>query len=533
MKAGTESDLPDVCIIGAGLVGGLMAYELANRGLTVVVLEAGPRYSLGERMAYMQDIVYGRIPGHPFVSNFPERDVYSNVGKVYYPLNVLRAKAVGGSTLHWGGEALRFIASDFRLKSLYDIADDWPITYDEIEPYYVKAERALGVAGIADNPFASPRSADFPLPPFPYSVTDKLFERACGKLGIKVHHVAWARNSKPYQGRPACVAFATCGTHRICPIAAQYTSEGHIALAEASGKATVIANASVVRLVTDSNKRIVSAVYMNREKQEAEQKARVFVLAAHAVETARLLLLSESSRFPDGLANGSGMVGRNFMERPAVGIASVIEEDVFPYRIGFHTLETHQFCDPANRHEMGALKMACVDNTGPTPYDLAASSGNWGQGLADEIRRSFGHTIEAVASIEQLPDPENRITLDPTLRDFFGDPAPRFNYSYGTYEKATIAASSKLCREILAAVGGGKISDDEDHGFAGHPMGTCRMGDDPNTSVVDRNLLAHEVPNLFVVGSSVFVTGSSLQPSLTIAALAIRAAEFIAAGGKA
>jgi len=529
MKAGMESEIPDVCIVGAGLVGGLMAYELANRGLKVVVLEAGPRYDLAKRPEYMQDIVFGRISGKPFASNFPERDVYSNAGEVKYPVNILRAKGVGGSTLHWGAEALRFIASDFRLKTLYGIADDWPITYDEIEPYYVKAERALGVAGVADNPVASTRSADFPLPPFPYSVTDKLFEKGCKKLGIKVHHVSWARNSVPYQDRPACAAFSTCGTHRICPIAAQYTAEAHIALAEATGKVTVIPNASVVRLITDSNKRIVSAVYMNRKKQESVQKARVFILAAHTVETARLLLLSESSRFPDGLANGSGMVGRNFMERPAVAVSSVIKDEVFPYRIGFHTLETHQFCDPRNRDELGGIKMAGVDNTGPTPYSVAASSGNWGQGLADQIQRSFGHTIEAVASIEQLPDPDNRVTLDPILRDCFGDPAPRITYSFGAYEKATLAASSKLCREILAAVGG-EIADTENQGFAGHPMGTCRMGDDPATSVVDRNLRAHEVPNLFVVGGSVFVTGSSLQPSLTIAALAIRAAEFIAAG---
>jgi choline dehydrogenase-like flavoprotein len=346
---------------------------------------------------------------------------------------------------------------------------------------------------------------------------------------ISIFTLKYTNLTLPYQNRPACVAFSTCGTHRICPIAAQYTSEAHVALAEATGRVTVSADANVVRLITDSNKNIVSAVYTNRDKHESEQKARVFVLAAHAVETARLLLLSESSQFPDGLANSSGMVGRNFMERPAVGVCSVIKDEVFPYRIGLHTLESHQFCDPKNRYELGGIKMACVDNRGPTPYSLAASSGNWGQSLADQIKRSFGHTIEAVASIEQLPDPDNRVTLDPDLRDYFGDPAPRITYSFGAYEKATISAGSKLCREILTAVGG-EISDLEDHGFAGHPMGTCRMGDDPATSVADRNLRAHEVPNLFVVGSSVFVTGSSLQPSLTIAALAIRAAEFITAG---
>jgi len=529
----TQNSKPDVCIIGAGLVGGLMAYELASRGLKVVVLETGSRHPLEQRAAYMQDIVYGRTQAPAWVSDFPERDVYSNAGDVRYYLNVLRAKAVGGSTLHWGAEALRFIESDFKLKQLYRIADDWPITYDDIEGYYVKSERALGVAGVADNPFASWRSADFPLPAFPYSAGDRLFEKACRQLGIDIHHVSWARNSVPYQNRPACVAFATCGTYRICPIAAQYTSEAHLALAEASGNATIIADAQVVRLVTDRNKRVVRAIYMDRDKREAAQQARVFVLAAHAVETPRLLLLSESNQFPQGLANGSGMVGKHFMERPAVGISGTINDDVYPHRIGFHTAESHQFCNPKNRNELGGMKLGFVNNTGPTPASLAATSGNWGDALATEIRRSFGHQLTAVASIEQLPDPTNTVTLDPELRDYFGDPAPRITYSIGAYEKATLAAGAKLCRDVLSAAGAKRIDDTEDHGFAGHPMGTCRMGDDPESSVVDRNLRAHEVPNLFVVGSSVFVTGSSLQPSLTIAALAIRAAEFIAEQGKA
>jgi len=530
MKNSGRKVTPDVCIVGAGLVGGLMAYELARRGLKVVVLEAGPRYNLQERTAYMQDLVMGRIRGPAFASDLPERDVYSNAGEVEYPVNDLRVKAVGGSTLHWGGQALRFIESDFRLKTLYGIAEDWPISYDDLEPFYVKAERALGVAGAADSPYASRRSADFPLPAFPFSAGDKVFQDACQKLGIVAHSIPWARNSVPYQNRPACAAFATCDTYRICPIAAQYTSENHLELAVATGNAKVTANANVVRLLTDRLKRVTSAVYMSRDKKEGEQKARMFVLAAHTVETTRLLLLSESSQFPHGLANGSGTVGKNFMEHPAIGVSGMLKQKVFPYRIGFPTAETLQFCNPKNRHERAGTKLEFHNYRGPTPFGIAASSGNWGQALADEVRESFGHHISVEATIEQLPDPGNTVSLDPTLRDCFGDPAPRIAYYFGAYEKTALETATKLARGILTAAGVERIEGEAQHGFGAHPMGTCRMGNDPASSVVNRDLRAHEVPNLYVVGSSVFVTGSSLQPSLTIAALAIRAAEHIAQG---
>lgn len=531
MSGQSRDQAADVCIVGAGLVGGLMAYELSRRGVKVVVLEAGPRYPLAERFAYMQDVVSGRIAGWPFTTDLPERDVYSNAGEVEYPVNHLRVKAVGGSTLHWGGQVLRFLESDFRLKTLYGIADDWPIDYSTLEPYYTKAEHALGVAGAADNPFASRRSADFPLPAFPFSAGDEVFLKACQKLGIVAHSIPWARNSVPYQNRPACASFATCGTYRICPIAAQYTSESHLDLAEKTGNAKIISGANVVRLQANRDRKITSAVYKDRHKSEYQQKARVFVLAAHTVETARLLLLSESSQFPRGLANGSGMVGKNFMERPAIAVLGVHRQNVYPYRIGFPTAETLQFCDPKNRHERAATKLEFHNFGGYTPSDIAGASGNWGRALAQEVRETFGHRIAVEASMEQLPDPKNTVTLDPELKDYFGDPAPRITYSFGAYEKSAIDHAIALSRDILSAAGVESIDEEVQHGFPGHPMGTARMGKDPASSVVDSNLRAHEVPNLFIVGGSVFVTGSSLQPSLTMAALAIRAAEHIASTG--
>lgn len=532
MKNAGRKHAPDVCIVGAGLTGGLMAYELARRGLKVVVLEAGPHYNLQDRSAYMKELVLGRIQGPAFASDLPERDVYTNSGEVEYPVNELRVKAVGGSTLHWGGQALRFLESDFRLKTLYGIAEDWPISYDELEPFYTKAERALGVAGAADSPFASRRGADFPLPVFPFSAGDKIFQDACHKIGIVMHSLPWARNSVPYQNRPACAAFATCGTYGICPIAAQYTSENHLALAVATGNAKIIANANVVRLLTDKQKRVKGAVYRDRNKKEYEQKAGIFVLAAHTVETARLLLLSESGQFPGGLANGSGMVGKNFMEHQAIGVSGVHKQKVFPYRIGFPTAGSMQFCNPKNRHETAGIKLEFQNYRSPAPFEIAAMSGNWGKALAEEIRDSFGHQLTVEAMFEQLPTPENSVSLDPTLRDYFGDPAPRITYSFGAYEKNSRETTIKLARQVLSATGVESIDKEVQYGFGAHPMGTCRMGDDSDTSVVNRNLRAHEVSNLYVVGSSVFTTGSSLQPSLTIAALAIRAAERIAEGNE-
>ncbi len=524
------NDVADVCIIGAGLAGGVMAYELASRGLKVVVLEAGPRHSPEARVDAMRELLEsGKDPWAP---ELPERDVYTNDGEIAYPLERARVKAVGGSTLRWGGLALRFHETDFQMKSLYGLAEDWPIRYADLEPFYGKAELALGVAGTADNPFAPYRTTNYPLPGFPYNYDDRHFQNACNKLGILMHHVPWARNSIPFQDGPACMAFATCGNYGICPISAQYTSERHIRLAEKTGNASVIPNANVRRIQTDKLRRVNHVVYATPDKTQHEQSARTFVLCAHAIESARLLLLSASAQFPQGLANGSGMVGKNFMDHLYFAVDARLKEPVFPHRIGFHTAESHQFIPTGKRDETGTIKLE-FEVTGPTPADVARRSGLWGKALAEEIRQSFGHHLRISLETEQLPDERNTITLDPHIKDHFGDAAPRITYSLGEYERDTAVKGIAMGERIFDAMGveeitrGGRDSI-ERMNFGKHHMGTCRMGIDPATSVVNPDLRAHEVENLFVVGSSVFVTGGSVQPSLTIAALAIRAAEFIA-----
>jgi len=515
----------DVCIIGAGLAGALLAHELGRAGWKVTVLDAGPRTDPKDRFARMEMHLNEQ---DPWASELPERDRYTNAGEINFPLDAMRVKAVGGTTHHWGGTCLRLHESDFRMRSRYGIADDWPITYAELEPYYARAEAALGVAGTADNPYASYRSADYPLPPFPFSYANRIFRPRLDRIGVTLHHVPYARNSRPYQGRPACQAYGTC--HPVCPIEALYNAGVHVRLAEQTGNVRVIPNANVVRLV-ESGGKVTEAIYASPDRTEHAQPARLFILAAHAIESARLLLLSRSSRFPDGLANDSGLVGRYFMSHLKLQLVGKLDLRLFPHRIGFHTGETHHFYTTRRRDRIGALKLE-IDDRGATPSQIAVRSGNWGRALADEVRGEFGRHAAILALIEQLPDRRNAVTLDPKVTDWFGNPVPRIHFAISDYERETVREATAQIERLLQAIGAREIDlGDETVKFSSHHLGTCRMGDDPAQSVINRHLKAHALENLYVAGSGAFVTGGAVNPSLTIAALAIRAAEHILNSG--
>jgi choline dehydrogenase-like flavoprotein len=513
----------EVCIVGAGAAGGIMARELARQGLRVVVLESGPRHDFSQRGEYVRRYLKHE---NPWQTPLPQMDRHTVGGTAPYLLEWRRARGVGGSTLHWEGYALRLHADDFRLRSLYGIAGDWPISYQDVEPYYARAEQALGVAGAADDPWASPRSTPFPLPPFPFSYSDRLFEPACRSLGIAFHHLPQARNSVAYGGRPQCQA---CGTCHVCPTGAKASIDlTHIPEAEATGNVRVLTEATVLRLEVEGSGQVSAAVYARPDKVEQRLAASVFVVAAGAVETARLLLLSTSREFPDGIANRSGLVGKLFMSHPSIEVTGRASQKVYPYRIGFSTAMSRQFAVERDRTTRGPFFLEFLNSAGPTPERIAIGSGQVGEALRKQVREEFGRWLGIRIYCEQLPDRANAVSLNTRVRDYFGSPAPHLHYNVGSYERRALDDGKELAVKIFAAMG---VTDIRSSAlmFAAHQIGTHRMGVDPKTSVVDANLRAHDVPNLYLVGSGCFVTASASPPTLTIAALALRAAEHIGA----
>ena len=513
----------DVCIIGAGAAGGVMALELARRGVEVVVLESGPRHDFRRRGEYVRRYLNR---DNPWRTSLPGLDRYAGSGAATNFLGGKQVRGVGGGTLHWEGYALRLHADDLRMRSLHGIADDWPISYGDLEPWYGRAEEALGVAGTTDDPWASPRSTPFPLPAFPLSYSDGLFARACRVLGISLHSMPQARNSIAYGGRSQCRA---CGTCQVCPTGAKASTDlTHVPQAEATGKARVLSDATVLRLDVDRSGLVNAAVYARPDKVEQRVTARVFVVAAGAVETARLLLLSAWRNFPDGLANRSGLVGKFFMSHPSVDVTARAAEKAYPYRIGFSTAMSRQFAIERDRSTRGAFFLEFLNSAGPTPDEIAASSGLWGDALRRRVSDEFGHRVGIRVYGEQLPERGNGVSLDAHARDYFGNPVAHLHYDLGAYERQALEEGKAVVGRILAAVG---VTDVRSAAltFAGHLIGTHRMGIDPRASVVDPDLRAHDVPNLYLVGSGCFVTASASPPTLTIVALAIRAAEHIAA----
>lgn len=552
----TPSTNVDVCVVGAGPAGTLVAYVLANRGYDVVVLEAGTRFDHSSRLERMERTLR---PGTSAMSVWDmggPRDRFTSSGDTQYRLNRKRVKGVGGSTLHWGGRVARFPEKDFEMKTRYGLASDWPISYGDLKAHYAAAERELGVAGAVDNPFGPPRDEPYPMDAFPASHADSIFQTACDKLGIRMHSVPNARNSESYDGRSACVGYGTCSP--VCPSKAQYSSDIHAEKAVENG-ARIIDRAAVQRFRHESGDRIVGAVYETPDGRQHIQRATQFVLAAGGIETPRLLLLSRSEEHPDGLANSSGAVGEYLMESPYVGVAGELDVPTEQHQIGFGTRESYQFYEP-DEAPPGSFKIEFYNIAGPTLTELAlhqrdplshirdaiqrptdtatlesirrdAGPIKWGDDLSTYLTETFGHYFSIGAEIEVLPYPENRVTLDETKTDAYGNPVPDVSWgTVGEHEQRTVERAYEVIEEIVRNLDATveRSSRWESWEGAGHPSGTTRMGTDRDTSVVNPNLRSHDVENLYIAGSSVFVTSGASQPTLTIAALALRLGDHLA-----
>ena len=538
----TPSERVDCCVVGAGPAGALIARKLAERGHEVVVLEAGPRFDPESRNERMERAIRPAWSDPDVWDVGGERDAYRSTGDRHYPLNRARVKGVGGSTLHWQGMVMRYHEDDFRRRSADGVGVDWPLAYDDLRPYYAAAESALGVAGAADNPFAPPRSEPYPMAPFEPSYSDSLFAAACERLGVTTHSVPNARNSEPRDGRSACVGYGTCKP--VCPSGAKYSADHTVEAAEAAG-ARVLDRVPVQRLIPSRDgSQVEAAVYVTPEGVTHRQRARQFVVAAGGVETPRLLLLSRSPGrgHPDGLANSSGWVGRGFMDHLFVGASGRLDRETRQNHVGFITSECHEFYDepgrategpaggiPASDADLGPFKLEFLNYAGPSPVELAMGAETFGDDLLDSLRGQYGGHIAMGGLVGQLPRKENRVRLHPSATDDHGNPVPDIQWSLDSRTERTMARALDIQKRILRELGASVESTvtPENTGPAYHQMGATRMHADPDRGVVDRRLRTHDCGNLSLAGASVFPTGGALNPTLTIAALALKCASHL------
>ena len=507
----------------------MIAKELSEAGLEIIVLEAGRRYRPYED--YPTHATDWEVRAAAVFSACDERrDRYTtprNSPFLYY-----RVKGVGGSTLAYHAMNPRFHESDFRVRSEDGVADDWPISYADLEPYYTKVEYELGVSGPdgADaNPFEPPRSQPYPTPPHELNLASRAIKRGSDKLGLHLVREPLAIPTRDWNGRPACISAGTCRLG--CKIAAKSSIDvTYIPKAERTKRVQIRTECMAREITVGPEGKARSVIYFDSAGKEREVSAPVIVVAGNAVETARLLLLSKSKLFPDGLANSSGLVGKCFMEHLSVFAYGVFPERLDPWR-GVPTGGIIQDYYATRRENAFARGWTTsVENEGQWPLATACNIPGWGAEHKARMKERFGHTVGLASDGEQLPDERNRVTLDSDVKDNYGLPVPRITNVCFQNESAMVEAISRSHREILEAGGARDIRVDKMvPGGSSHYLGTCRMGKNRERSVVNSECRTHDVPNLYIGDGSVFVTGAAVNPALTISALAARTAEGILA----
>jgi choline dehydrogenase-like flavoprotein len=519
----------DVLIVGAGASGGVVAKRLAEAGIAVTCLEQGdwvdPSEFPGERREY-DALIAARW--HP--------DPNRRRNDADYPVDVSASEVppsmfngVGGSTILYNGSWPRMLPGDFRVRTLDGIADDWPLSYEDLSPYYAEVERDFSVSGLAGDPYYPPHG-DYPLPPLPLGPFGKAAARGMNARGWHWWPHPTAVASRAHGHLAACVRLGTCMAG--CPRGAKATTDlTHWPDAIAAG-AELITGARVREIVLDSRGRAAGAIYLDRDGVERRHTARAVVLAANGVGTARLLLLSKSATHPDGLANSSGLVGKRLMMHPPTSVVGVYEAPLeswigpaAPPVISLEFAQTDESRGFPRGAKWDAFPVAGlhthIERLAGRPFEE-----RFGAAYHETLRRLVGHAFDWDILVEDLPLESNRVVLSEALLDGDGIPAPRVEYRLAPETRANLAFQVARATEAHEAGGAVETFVSDWYPTQGwHLLGTARCGDDPATSVVDGHGEAHDVPNLFVVDGSVFVTSSPMNPTPTICAFALRAAD--------
>ena len=538
------SDEVDFVIVGSGAAGGVLAKELSTNGFRVVVLEQGPYlknsdFVHDEAKVLQQDL----LTNHPDLQPSTFRKTPDEKAKRQRVVSY--GRCVGGSSVHFTANYWRFHEIDFLERSkIGPIAGtglvDWPITYAELEPYFTKVEWEIGVSGLANSsPFDPPRSKPYAMPPLPAKSSGVLFERGARKLGYHPFPAPMAILSRPRAGRSACVNCGFCWGFGCEVGAKSSTLASVIPLAERTGRCEIRANCYVHRIETDGTGRVVGTLYFDEQRITHLQKAKAVILAANGAETPRLLLLSANKQFPNGLANSSGLVGKYLMFNSNARVEALFEHPLNDYK-GFAVSRTiHDFYE-LDPQKVGFYGGGALDaRFDLTPYFFAMSglppeTPRWGTNFKSALRHNFTRTMGIHCTGTSLPLESNSFSLDPDLKDAWGLPALRMTYKDHADDLKLVNWLSARALEILDAAGAEKkwahpVSEQQ---FAVHLLGTCRMGNDPETSVINPDHRTHDVKNLFLCDGSSLVSSGRGQPTMTIQALAYRAADRITALAK-
>lgn len=537
------SEEVDFVIVGSGAAGGVLAKELSTAGFKVVVLEQGrfiPPSDFGhDEIAQTQE--------HALINDFtrqPQTFRKTPQDKAEKQFSAIYGCCVGGGSVHFTANFWRFHEIDFVERSRRGpVAGtafaDWPITYADLEPYYTKVEWEVGVSGLAGaSPFDPYRSKPYPLPPMPVKSSGVIFERAAWKLGWHPFPAPMAILSRPYRGRSACIHCGRCLGFG-CEVGAKSSSLASvIPVAQQTGRCEIRTQSYAFRVKTNRHGRATGVAYFDAKRQPHFQKARAVILSANGAETPRLLLLSSSGHFPDGLANSSGLVGKHLMINGFSSVLAVFDQPLNDYTSAAVSRVLHDFyeLDP----KLGFYGGGGLDaRFGRTPITFALGSvppgiPRWGQAYKKWLAETFSHSMYVSSHATSLPVEANSFSLDPDLKDDWGLPALRMTYKDHPDDLKTVQYLQDRALELLAATQATKVWAEpiREQTHAVHLLGTCRMGNDPKTAVIDANHRTHDVPNLFLCDGSSFVTSGRGQPTMTIQALAFRAADKIATAAR-
>ncbi|PYQ82856.1 MAG: GMC family oxidoreductase [Acidobacteria bacterium] len=557
MQVIRQSRIYDVCIVGSGAGGGMAAKVLCEAGADVVMLEAGGMWDV-EKDSKMSAWAYdsprrgAATPSRPFgefdgcVGGWDlEGEPYTQApGSTF---DWFRARMLGGRTNHWGRISLRFGPDDFRRRSIDGLGDEWPITYDDLKPYYDKLDRLVGIFGSMENLPNEPNGVFLP-PPKPRCY-ELLIKQSCDRLGITCIPARLSILTKPLNGRAACHYCGQCG--RGCATHSNFSSPSVLLPpALATGRLRIIANAMAREVTTGEDGLATGVSYVDtNDRRDYAVRARIVVLAASACETARLLLNSKSARFPDGLANSSGTVGRYLTDSTGLTVSGHIPKlaDGVPHNedgVGGMHLYMPWWLDNAKLDfPRGYHVEISGGRRGAPSYGILGGiqrfngRGGYGKQLKDDYRKYYGSTVSFSGRGEMLPNDQTYCEIDPFAVDTYGIPVLRFHASFTDHEYRQAKHMQETFREIIHDMGGTPLSPMpsrdawyglENVGRIIHEVGTTRMGNDPKTSVVDANCQAHDVKNLFIADGGPFVSNAHKNCTWTILALAMRTSEHIA-----